>query len=84
MNFIIIVRIGCSIENFERLEEARFISIFNGYRQMIVSNDIERGIKIVFQLEKNQFWCQLKIESIEEIEQINEKSDQIVIDRLTT
>ncbi len=39
---------------------------------MIVSNDIERD-KIVFELEKIDFDRQLKIESIEEIEQINEK-----------
>lgn len=82
-DFIIIVKIGCSIENFERLEKLDLSPIFSGYRQMIVSNDIERD-KIVFELEKIDFDRQLKIESIEEIEQINEKSDQIVIDRLTS
>lgn len=82
-NFIIIVKIGCSIENFERLEKLDLSPIFSGYRQMIVSNDIERD-KIVFELEKIDFDRQLKIESIEEIRQINEKSDQIVIDRLTS
>ena len=82
-DFIIIVKIGCSIENFERLENLDLSPIFSGYRQMIVSNDIERD-KIVFELEKINFDRQLKIESIEEIEQINEKSDQIVIDRLTS
>lgn len=82
-DFIIIVKIGCSIENFERLEKLDLSLIFSGYRQLIVSNDIERD-KIVFELEKIDFDRQLKIESIEEIEQINEKSDQIVIDRLTS
>lgn len=82
-DFIIIVKIGSSIENFERLEKLDLSPIFSGYRQMIVSNDIERD-KIVFELEKIDFDRQLKIESIEEIEQINEKSDQIVIDRLTS
>ena len=82
-DYIIIVKISCSIENFERLEKLDLSPIFSGYRQMIVSNDIERD-KIVFELEKINFDRQLKIESIEEIKQINEKSDQIVIDRLTS
>ena len=83
-DFIIIVENKVApFENFERLEKLDLSPIFSGYRQLIVSNDIERD-KIVFELEKIDFDRQLKIESIEEIEQINEKSDQIVIDRLTS
>ena len=59
-DYIIIVKISCSIENFERLEKLDLSPIFSGYRQMIVSNDIERD-KIVFELEKINFDRQLKI-----------------------
>ena len=82
-NFIIIVKIGCSIENFERLEKLDLSPIFSGYRQMIVSNDIERD-KIVFELEKIDFDRQLKIRSIDELNKINWRSDLIVIDHLTS
>lgn len=82
-DFVIIVKISCSIENFERLEKLDLSPIFNGYRQMITSNDIERD-KIIFELEKIDFDRQLKIKSIDEIEKINWRSDLIVIDRLTS
>ena len=82
-DFVIIVKISCSIENFERLEKIDLSPVFSGYRQMIVSNDIERN-KIVFQLEKIDFERQLKIKTINEIKEINWRSDLIVIDRLTS
>lgn len=82
-DFVIIVKISCSIENFERLEKLDLSPVFSGYRQMIVSNDIERN-KIVFQLEKIDFERQLKIKTINEIKEINWRSDLIVIDRLTS
>lgn len=82
-DFVIIVKISCSIENFERLGKLDLSPIFNGYRQMITSNDIERD-KIIFELEKIDFDRQLKIKSIDEIEKINWRSDLIVIDRLTS
>lgn len=82
-DFVIIVKISCSIENFERLEKLDLSSIFRGYRQMIVSNDIERD-KIIFKLEKIDFDRQLKIRKIDEIADINWRSDLIVIDRLTS
>lgn len=82
-DFVIIVKINCSIENFERLEKLDLSSIFRGYRQMIVSNDIERD-KIIFKLEKIDFDRQLKIRKIDEIADINWRSDLIVIDRLTS
>lgn len=82
-DFVIIVKISCSIENFERLGKLDLSPIFNGYRQMITSNDIERD-KIIFELEKIDFDRQLEIKSIDEIEKINWRSDLIVIDRLTS
>lgn len=82
-DFVIIVKISCSIENFERLGKLDLSPIFNGYRQMITSNDIERD-KIIFELEKIDFDRQLKIKSIDEIKKINWRSDLIVIDRLTS
>lgn len=82
-DFVIIVKISCSIENFERLGKLDLSPIFNGYRQMITSNDIERD-KIIFELEKIDFDRQLKIKTIDEMKEINWRSDLIVIDRLTS
>jgi len=82
-DFVILVKINSSIDNFEKLEKLDLSPVFEGYRQMGVSNVRERN-QLVFQLEKIDFDRQLKIKSIDEIEKINWRSDLIVIDRLTS
>lgn len=81
--FSIIVSISSSIDNFEKMEKLDLSSIFGGYRQMVVSSTRERN-KLIFQLEKLDFDRQLKIRTIDEIADINWRSDLIVIDRLTS
>lgn len=82
-DFSIIVRINSSIDNFEKMEKIDLSPVFEGYRQMGVSNVRERN-QLVFQLEKIDFDRQLKIKIINEIKEINWRSDLIVIDRLTS
>lgn len=82
-DFSIIVGISSSIDNFEKLEKLDLSPVFEGYRQMGVSNVRERN-QLVFQLEKIDFDRQLKIKTIDEIADINWRSDLIVIDRLTS
>lgn len=82
-DFVILVKINSSIDNFEKLEKLDLSSIFSGYRQMIVSNTRERD-KVIFRLEKIDFDRQLKIKTIDEIADINWRSDLIVIDRLNS
>ena len=82
-DFSIIVRINSSIDNFEKMEKLDFSPVFEGYRQMGVSNTKERN-KLIFQLEKIDFDRQLKVRTIDEIDDINWRSDLIVIDRLTS
>lgn len=82
-DFSIIVRINSSIDNFEKMEKLDLSPVFEGYRQMGVSNVRERN-QLVFQLEKIDFDRQLKIKTIDEIADINWRSDLIVIDRLTS
>lgn len=82
-DFSIIVRINSSIDNFEKMEKIDLSPVFEGYRQMGVSNVRERN-QLVFQLEKIDFDRQLKIRTIDEIKTINWRSDLIVIDRLTS
>lgn len=82
-DFSIIVRINSSIDNFEKLEKLDLSPVFEGYRQMGVSNVRERN-QLVFQLEKIDFDRQLKIKTIDEIADINWRSDLIIIDRLTS
>ena len=82
-DFSIIVRINSSIDNFEQMEKLDLSPVFEGYRQMGVSNVRERN-QLVFQLEKIDFDRQLKIKTIDEIADINWRSDLIIIDRLTS
>ena len=82
-DFSIIVRINSSIDNFEKMEKLDLSPVFEGYRQMGVSNTKERN-KLIFQLEKIDFDRQLKVRTIDEIDDINWRSDLIVIDRLTS
>lgn len=82
-DFVIVVKINSSIDNFEKLEKLDLSPIFSGYRQMIVSNTRERD-KVIFRLEKIDFDRQLKIKTIDEIADINWRSDLIIIDRLTS
>lgn len=82
-DFSIIVSIGSSIDNFEKMEKLDLSPIFEGYRQMGVSSVKERN-QLVFQLEKIDFDRQLKVRTIDEIDDINWRSDLIVIDRLTS
>lgn len=82
-DFSIIVRINSSIDNFEKMEKLDLSPVFEGYRQMGVSNIKERN-KLIFQLEKIDFDRQLKVRTIDEIDDINWRSDLIVIDRLTS
>ena len=82
-DFSIIVRINSSIDNFEKMEKLDLSPVFEGYRQMGVSNVRERN-QLVFQLEKIDFDRQLKIRTIDDIKEINWRSDLIVIDRLTS
>lgn len=82
-DFVILVKINSSIDNFDRLEKLDFSPVFEGYRQMGVSNVRERN-QLVFQLEKIDFDRQLKVRTIDEIDDINWRSDLIVIDRLTS
>lgn len=81
-DFSIIVRINSSIDNFEKMEKLDLSPVFEGYRQMGVSNTKERN-QLIFQLEKIDFDRQLKVRTIDEIDDINWRSDLIVIDRLT-
>lgn len=82
-DFSIIVRINSSIDNFEKMEKLDLSPVFLGFRQMGVSNVKERN-QLIFQLEKIDFDRQLKIRKIDEIAEINWRSDLIVIDRLTS
>lgn len=82
-DFSIIVRINSSIDNFEKMEKLDLSPVFEGYRQMGVSNTKERN-QLIFNLEKIDFDRQLKIRKIDEITDINWRSDLIVIDRLTS
>lgn len=82
-DFVILVKINSSIDNFEKLEKLDLSPIFSGFRQMGVSNVKERN-QLIFQLEKINFDRQLKIRTIDEIADINWRSDLIVIDRLTS
>lgn len=82
-DFSIIVRINSSIDNFEKMEKLDLSSVFEGYRQMGVSNTKERN-QLIFKLEKIDFDRQIKIRKIDEIADINWRSDLIVIDRLTS
>lgn len=82
-DFSLLVKINSSIDNFDRLEKLDLSPVFEGYRQMGVSNVKERN-QLIFQLEKIDFDRQLKIRTIDEIKTINWRSDLIVIDRLTS
>lgn len=82
-DFSIIVRINSSIDNFEKMEKLDLSPVFEGYRQMGVSNTKERN-QLIFKLEKIDFDRQIKIRKIDEIADINWRSDLIVIDRLTS
>lgn len=82
-DFSIIVRINSSIDNFEKMEKLNLSPVFEGYRQMGVSNTKERN-QLIFKLERIDFDRQLKIRSIDELNKINWRSDLIVIDRLTS
>lgn len=82
-DFSIIVRINSSIDNFEKMEKLDLSPVFEGYRQMGVSNTKNRD-QLIFRLEKIDFDRQLKIKTIDEIADINWRSDLIVIDRLTS
>lgn len=82
-DFVILVKINSSIDNFEKLEKLDLSPIFSGFRQMGVSNVKERN-QLIFQLEKIDFDRQLKVRTIDEIDDINWRSDLIVIDRLTS
>lgn len=82
-DFSIIVKINSSIDNFEKMEKLDLSPVFEGYRQMVVSNTKERN-QLIFKLEKIDFDRQIKIRKIDEIADINWRSDLIVIDRLTS
>lgn len=82
-DFSLLVKINSSIDNFDRLEKLDLSPVFEGYRQMGVSNVKERN-QLIFQLEKIDFDRQLKIRTIDEIKMINWRSDRIVIDSLTS
>lgn len=82
-DFSIIVSISSSIDNFEKLEKLDFSPVFQGFRQMGISNTKNRD-QLIFRLEKIDFDRQLKIKTIDEIADINWRSDLIVIDRLTS
>lgn len=82
-DFSIMVRINSSIDNFEKMEKLDLSPVFEGYRQMGVSNTKERN-QLIFKLEKIDFDRQIKIKKIDEIADINWRSDLIVIDRLTS
>ena len=82
-DFSIIVRINSSIDNFEKMEKLDLSPVFEGYRQMGVSNTKERN-RLIFKLERIDFDRQLKIKTIDEMKEINWRSDLIVIDRLTS
>lgn len=82
-DFSIIVSISSSIDNFEKLEKLDLSPVFQGFRQMGISN-IKNRDQLIFRLEKIDFDRQLKIKTIDEIADINWRSDLIVIDRLTS
>lgn len=82
-DFVIIVKINSSIDNFEKMEKLDLSPVFEGYRQMGVYNTKERN-QLIFKLEKIDFDRQIKIRKIDEIADINWRSDLIVIDRLTS
>lgn len=82
-DFVILVKINSSIDNFDRLEKLDFSPAFLGFRQMGVSNTKERN-RLIFKLERIDFDRQLKIKTIDEMKEINWRSDLIVIDRLTS
>lgn len=58
-DFSIIVRINSSIDNFEKMEKLDLSPVFEGYRQMGVSNTKNRD-QLIFRLEKIDFDRQLK------------------------
>lgn len=82
-DFSIIVSISSSIDNFEKLEKLDLSPVFQGFRQMGISNTKNRD-QLIFRLEKIDFDRQLKIKTIDEIADINWRSDLIIIDRLTS
>lgn len=82
-DFVILVKINSSIDNFDRLEKLDLSPAFLGFRQMGVSNTKERN-RLIFKLERIDFDRQLKIKTIDEMKEINWRSDLIVIDRLTS
>lgn len=82
-DFSIIVSISSSIDNFEKLEKLDLSPVFQDFRQMGISNTKNRD-QLIFRLEKIDFDRQLKIKTIDEIADINWRSDLIVIDRLTS
>lgn len=82
-DFSIIVSISSSIDNFEKLEKLDLSPVFQGFRQMGICNTKNRD-QLIFRLEKIDFDRQLKIKTIDEIADINWRSDLIVIDRLTS
>lgn len=82
-DFSILVKINSSINNFEKLEKLDLSPVFQGFRQMGISNTKNRD-QLIFRLEKIDFDRQLKIKTINEIKEINWRSDLIVIDRLTS
>lgn len=82
-DFSIIVSISSSIDNFEKLEKLDLSPVFQGFRQMGITNTKNRD-QLIFRLEKIDFDRQLKIKTIDEIADINWRSDLIVIDRLTS
>ncbi len=82
-DFSILVKINSSIDNFEKLEKLDLSPVFQGFRQMMVSNTEERN-QLIFKLERIDFDRQIKIRKIDEIADINWRSDLIVIDRLTS
>lgn len=81
-DFSILVKINSSINNFEKLEKLDLSPVFQGFRQMGISNTKNRD-QLIFRLEKIDFDRQLKIRSIDELNKINWRFDKIVIDRLT-
>ena len=82
-DFVILVKINSSIDNFDRLEKLDLSPAFLGFRQMGVCNTKERN-RLIFKLERIDFDRQLKIKTIDEMKEINWRSDLIVIDRLTS
>ena len=62
-DFSILVKINSSINNFEKLEKLDLSPVFQGFRQMGISNTKNRD-QLIFRLEKIDFDRQLKIKTI--------------------